>query len=36
VKAIAGYVCAMGSKEWIMAFIINHPYAKAGKLRRLR
>jgi D-alanyl-D-alanine carboxypeptidase/D-alanyl-D-alanine-endopeptidase (penicillin-binding protein 4) len=31
VKAIAGYVHSSSGREWIVVFLINHPYAKRGQ-----
>ncbi len=31
VKTIAGYVRSRSGREWIVAFFINHPYAKTGQ-----
>ena len=31
VKSIAGYVHAGDGKQWVVVFIINHPYASRGQ-----
>lgn len=31
VKTIAGYIRSRNGREWIVVFLINHPYAKSGQ-----